>query len=535
MNNEWNEDYNEYTKIIYESLYLHFFNREIYRGIYGEKVDNLCLDMSNILSTILICGCNQLYASFSAFYETRDILLDKGESFRKLYDNKIIIVSAETLNIDENIGIKQNIYSYDKTRYSAYFDNLKELEMIVPSLPKPDVTDEIEKYFQNDSWEDTLLYAPSLYDKRVLQYHEGDIRKRILHREKRAITKSLFKDMFVEQRLPECIGRTLSGMYVKNYMEFLLSDIVTGIDRLQEYDKLSKNFPYHDYHILTILLSLLGFPKRFQASEFEQILKLYESEEHRVFALKVQEILHLLFKEEKNQIFTQDIQRKRVRYIPILKGVLSNLSVKKIDFTSINYYEQCIENIDCAIQVIKKRDKRKRGKKAMSNNKVFVVTGRNDALRLSIFNLLRALKLNPMEWMEVIENAEEPSPYISTAIKKSIDEAAAVIIIMAPEEEAKLIEELQTETNDDQLFKQPRPNVIFEAGLALGLKESKTIILQFGEMRIFSDILGKHILRYRGEEKEVNFKNDLVRKLRIAGCECEDGNDYYDPKNRIII
>ena len=171
----------------------------------------------------------------------------------------------------------------------------------------------------------------------------------------------------------------------------------------------------------------------------------------------------------------------------------------------------------------------------MSNNKVFVVTGRNDALRLSIFNLLRALKLNPMEWMEVIENAEEPSPYISTAIKKSIDEAAAVIIIMAPEEEAKLIEELQTETNDDQLFKQPRPNVIFEAGLALGLKESKTIILQFGEMRIFSDILGKHILRYRGEEKEVNFKNDLVRKLRIAGCECEDGNDYYDPKNRIII
>lgn len=527
MNNEWNEDYNEYTKIIYENLYLHFFNREIYRGIYGEKVDNLCLDMSNILSTILICGCNQLYASFSAFYETRNILLDKGDIFRKLYDNKIIIVSAETLNIDENIGIKQNIYSYDRTRYSAYFDNLKELEMIVPSLPKPDVTDEIERYFQNDSWSETLLYAPSLYDKRVLQYYEEDIRNRILHREKRAITKSLFKDMFVEQRLPECIGRTLSGMYVKNYMEYLSSDVVTGIDSLQEYDKLSKNFPYHDYQILTILLSLLGFPEEFQVSEFEQILKLYKSEEHRVFALKVQEILHLLFEEEKNQIFKQDIQRKRVSYIPILNGVLSNLSVKKIDFTAINYYDQCIENIDYAIQIIKKRGLKKEGKKAMSNNKVFVVTGRNEELRLSIFNLLRALKLDPMEWMEVIENADDPSPYLSKAIKKSIDEAAAVIIIMAPEEEAKLIKKMQTEPNDGKLFRQPRPNVIFEAGLALGVKETKTIILQFGEMRIFSDILGKHILRYRGEKKNVEFKNDLLRKLEIAGCDCKAGNDYY--------
>lgn len=68
------------------------------------------------------------------------------------------------------------------------------------------------------------------------------------------------------------------------------------------------------------------------------------------------------------------------------------------------------------------------------------------------------------------------------------------------------------------------------AGLALGMKENKTIILQFGELRIFSDILGKHVTKYRGKDKENDFKLDLLEKLKIAGCQCEAGRDYYNIK-----
>ena len=163
----------------------------------------------------------------------------------------------------------------------------------------------------------------------------------------------------------------------------------------------------------------------------------------------------------------------------------------------------------------------------MKNKKVFVVTGRDEKLRLSIFSLLRALKLEPMEWIDVIRSTGRPTAYLHDAIKKSIDEAGAVVVIMAPEEDARLVEKYQLEPGDEQDYFQPRPNVIFEAGLALGIKEEKTIIVQFGNIRIFSDILGKHILRYKGKEREIEFKNDLFHKLQIAGCDCYAGNDYY--------
>ena len=163
-------------------------------------------------------------------------------------------------------------------------------------------------------------------------------------------------------------------------------------------------------------------------------------------------------------------------------------------------------------------------------SKVFVVSGRNEKLRLSVFNLLRALKLEPMEWMEVIRETGETSPYLSQAIMKSIEKAGAVVVIMTPEEEAKLDERFWMEEADEKTYRQPRPNVIFEAGLALGMKESKTIILQFGELRIFSDILGKHVTKYRGVDTESDFKCDLLDKLKIAGCQCEPGRDYYNIK-----
>ena len=72
----------EYRKIIYENLYLHFFNREIYRGIFGEKADNLKMNHMDLLTTLMICGLNPMLASFSAFAETIDILDEGGKIYR---------------------------------------------------------------------------------------------------------------------------------------------------------------------------------------------------------------------------------------------------------------------------------------------------------------------------------------------------------------------------------------------------------------------------------------------------------------------
>lgn len=516
-----------YERIIYENLYLHFFNREIYRGVFGEKADNLKMDHKDLLTTIMFCGLNVMLASFSAFAETVDILDERGKVYRELYDAGYISVCGETLNIDLNIGRKQTIYEFDSMRYTGYFGSeVKSLEKIIPTVLKTDVTDKIEAAFTEESWQQIYNVAPTIQDRRILQQNEKLIKEIIRNRNDKAITKSLIPDTKYGKQLSVSMGRTLSGFYVRDYREFGQSGIVTGIPILVEYDFLGEHFPHHDYQILKELLIILGFPRRFGWTEFESGIKWYSSSEHREFSLFLHKVLDDLYEKFSNSFTnTRTIHQERIAFLPFIREKIGEIQLKNVDFDGRNFFTQAIENLK-AISMIVKGEERSAVK--MNHNKVFVVTGRNESLRLSVFNLLRALKLEPMEWMEVIRTTGEASPYLSQAIMKSIEKAGAVVVIMAPEEDATLDKEFWSEEGDEKIYKQPRPNVIFEAGLALGMKESKTIILQFGELRIFSDILGKHVTKYRGKDKENDFKLDLLDKLKIAGCQCEAGRDYFN-------
>ena len=71
------------------------------------------------------------------------------------------------------------------------------------------------------------------------------------------------------------------------------------------------------------------------------------------------------------------------------------------------------------------------------------------------------------------------------------------MILLSPDEEAKIRPKFvsQTDKKKGQHLKgfQPRPNVMFEAGLALGAHSDKTILVQVGTVRDISDIAGKHM------------------------------------------
>lgn len=520
---------NKYERIIYENLYLHFFNREIYRGVLGEKADNLKMNHIDLLTTLLFCGLNTMLASFSAFAETIDILDEKGKVYRELYDSGKISVCGETFNVDLNIGRKQVIYEFDFTRYSGYFGTeVKLLEKIIPTVIKPDVTGKIEDAFTEESWQQVYSVVPTEPDKKIIQQNEKLIKEIIKNRNDKAITKSLVSNARYGKLLPVSMGRTLSGFYVRDYKEFGDGDIVTGIDKLMEYDGFAEHFPHHDYQVLRELLKILGFPEKFGWVELESGIKWHSSVEHKEFSLFLHKLLGNLY--EKFSASTKvikSIHQQRLEFLPYIREKIGNISSKNIEINNSNFFIQAIENLKATTMIVQGKE-RSVGK--MDYKKVFVVSGRNEKLRLSVFNLLRALKLEPMEWMEVIRETGETSPYLSQAIMKSIEKAGAVVVIMTPEEEAKLDEKFWMEEADEKTYRQPRPNVIFEAGLALGMKESKTIILQFGELRIFSDILGKHVTKYRGLDMENDFKCDLLDKLKIAGCQCEAGRDYYNIK-----
>lgn len=170
--------------------------------------------------------------------------------------------------------------------------------------------------------------------------------------------------------------------------------------------------------------------------------------------------------------------------------------------------------------------KAKRVKKVKGNS-VFVVHGRDEELRKSMFAFLRALGLNPMEWAHAVATAKGTNPYVGQILDSAMAKVQAVVVLFSPDELAQLKdhfcsrEEKKTEGN---LQGQPRPNVLFEAGLALGAHPNKTLLVQVGKVRGFSDIAGKHLVRLSDEFSK---RNELASRLATIGCAVnKTGNDW---------
>lgn len=165
--------------------------------------------------------------------------------------------------------------------------------------------------------------------------------------------------------------------------------------------------------------------------------------------------------------------------------------------------------------------------KKVKGNSVFVVHGRDEVLRKSMFEFLRALGLNPMEWSHAVETAKGANPYVGEILNSAMEKVQAVVVLFSPDEYAYLKEQFCTREDQNSEGKpqgQPRPNVLFEAGLALGAHPDKTLLVQVGKVRGFSDIAGKHLVRL---SDEVPRRNDVASRLAKIGCAVNKiGNDW---------
>ena len=87
-----------------------------------------------------------------------------------------------------------------------------------------------------------------------------------------------------------------------------------------------------------------------------------------------------------------------------------------------------------------------------------------------MFGFLRSLDLNPMEWAQAVELTGKGAPYVGEVLDVAFTNAQAVVVLFTPDDLAKLRPELcsTTEADDElNLTPQARPNVIFEAGMAM--------------------------------------------------------------------
>ncbi|MHB8111681.1 MAG: TIR domain-containing protein [Syntrophorhabdaceae bacterium] len=167
----------------------------------------------------------------------------------------------------------------------------------------------------------------------------------------------------------------------------------------------------------------------------------------------------------------------------------------------------------------------KEGINPMPNQKhIFVVHGRDERLRRDFFAFLRALDLQPIEeWLEALRLTGKVSPYIGEVLDKAFENAQAVVAQLTPDDEVRLVKELwlpNEETTEKEIHLQARPNVLFEAGMAFGKNPDRTLLVQAGRVKAFSDVAGRHVVRLTNSPES---RQDVAERLRTAGCAVSPG------------
>ncbi len=160
---------------------------------------------------------------------------------------------------------------------------------------------------------------------------------------------------------------------------------------------------------------------------------------------------------------------------------------------------------------------------------VFVVHGRNRRVRNSMFLFLRSLGLQPIEWHEAVSATGNAAPHIREILQQGLEMAKSVVVLLTPDDAACLQPEFVNA--DDPIYErqptgQPRPNVLFEAGMAFAALPKSTILVRLGEIRPFSDIAGIQVVQLTGGRLDQRI--ELIRRLKLAGCAVDDsGLDWH--------
>ena len=161
------------------------------------------------------------------------------------------------------------------------------------------------------------------------------------------------------------------------------------------------------------------------------------------------------------------------------------------------------------------------------SRKIFVVHGRNAAARFAIFAFLRSIGLAPIEWSQAIAATGKASPYIGEVIDAALASAQAVVVLWTPDEIVSLLPEYADGDDDPDVRPsfQARPNVMFEAGLAIGRAPDRVVLVELGRVRDFSDVIGRNTVRL---SNTVASRQELAIRLRTAGCAVDlSGTDWH--------
>ena len=193
--------------------------------------------------------------------------------------------------------------------------------------------------------------------------------------------------------------------------------------------------------------------------------------------------------------------------------------------TAEEFFQRANPAMEFLSRDIGKRKQRQSGGPQMRSassydpSEVWVIHGRDEEFRRIIFDLLRKVRLHPIEFTEAVARSGSGAPVVIDLVLQEIQNAPAVVALLTPDDKAELRYELRPEPKDApdnvQAGYQPRPNVVLETGMALAALRNKTILVTKDDLREISDILGVHTVRWRDTTAK---RSELVERLRGIGC-----------------
>lgn len=173
-------------------------------------------------------------------------------------------------------------------------------------------------------------------------------------------------------------------------------------------------------------------------------------------------------------------------------------------------------------------------------NSVFVVHGRDNDAKNAMFTFLRAVGIKPIEWTTAVGMSNKAAPYIGEILNAAFSRARAILVLMTPDDLTQLRPDLLLPNDkpyERVLTGQSRPNVLFEAGMAFATHPDRTVIVQIGYGREFSDVAGRHVVHMSNEYPK---RQELATKLANAGCDVDTtgtdwvkAGDFVDPQARV--
>lgn len=162
---------------------------------------------------------------------------------------------------------------------------------------------------------------------------------------------------------------------------------------------------------------------------------------------------------------------------------------------------------------------------------VFVIHGRDDQARTALWRWLQSIDLHPIDWEEMVATSGSAAPFLGDLLQKAFQDIQAAVVLLTPDDGAYLHPGLRgahEPRHETETTGQARPNVLFEAGMALALYPERTVLVEIGQVRPFSDIGGRAVIKFDGGPASLQ---KIAGRLRNAGCAVNtNGLDWLDPQ-----